>query len=126
MKKIILNILLAILVLGGETAVFADTSLKPSDAEERANRELERMLPKLKEQDKKLREEGKINVEEKINNSIVKKIEGRFEKMATRYLQTIEREEKIMAKIVSRIEKIKLDGGATTRAEKQGVVAKTQ
>ncbi|MCX6701900.1 MAG: hypothetical protein NTX96_01765 [Candidatus Zambryskibacteria bacterium] len=72
------------------------------------------------------KEEIKNKIQEKIASSTEKKIEGRFEKMTKKYLETIEREEKIMAKIESRITKIKLAGGNTVEAEQLVIEAKTQ
>ncbi|MBA3733341.1 hypothetical protein H0W91_03125 [Patescibacteria group bacterium] len=53
-----------------------------------------------------------------------RRMENRFDKMTARFTATIEREESIMAKINSRIEKIKAAGGNTTEAEKLVLEAK--
>ncbi len=51
--------------------------------------------------------------------------QNRFEKMIRRFEMTIQREENIMNRIISRIEKIKSNGGQTGDAEKYILEAKT-
>ena len=68
------------------------------------------LIQKLKnviENKKEVREEVKNKIQDRVSSTTAQRIENRFEKIAIKYLRTIEREEAIMAKIVSRIEKIK-------------------
>lgn len=61
---------------------------------------------------------------EEVKNKIEERLDRRFERATEKYLRTIEREEAIMAKIVTRIEKIKLAGGNVVEAEKYVAEAK--
>ncbi len=85
------------------------------------------LIQKLKnviENKKEVREEVKNKIQDRVSSTTAQRIENRFEKIAIKYLRTIEREEAIMAKIVSRIEKIKVNGGNVVEAEKLVAEAK--
>lgn len=105
MNKIILSLLLTVLVFGGFTT-FAQGG--QSEGEKRAEMEREKKLIELKEQER--------NRLGGVASTTALRIEKRYEKIATKYLKTIEREEAIMAKIISRIEKIKALGGLSAQA----------
>lgn len=57
-------------------------------------------------------------LKDRMKENIQNRIQHRFDKMLARFQATIEREEKIMAKIVSRIEKIKANGGDVGDSQK--------
>ena len=57
------------------------------------------------------------DLRDKIKENIQNRMGHRFDRMLARFQATIDREEKIMTKIVSRIEKVKANGGNTTLAE---------
>lgn len=77
----------------------------------------EKIKEKVEEAQKKMQEKKTVQLE--------KRIENRFDKMTDRYMATIEREESIMAKVSSRINKIKTGGGNTDTADKLVLEAQT-
>jgi hypothetical protein len=64
------------------------------------------------------------STKDKIGQIVRKIFRNRFENVIIRFGATIEREQSIMARIVSRIEKVKTAGGDTTKAESFIVSAK--
>ena len=150
MTKIILNSLIATLVFSGgialaETDVVdtTNTVVCAQDAKQCPNGsyvsrkgpecefakcpEVERvgLMQRVKNLLETKKEVVKNKTEDRVASSTERKIEKRYEKMVKKYLATIEREETIMAKLVSRIEKIKFAGGNTLEAEKLVAEAKT-
>lgn len=77
-----------------------------------------------KEETGNLRQRMASSTQAKKLEQVKRKVANRFDKMSERFQATIEREEGIMAKIVSRMEKIKTAGGKTEIAEKFIIEAK--
>ena len=150
MKKIILNSLLAVLVLGGAPVAYARDGVmhmdmpasstegkpQPIKAAVQAKREegkekiqdIKQKMASTTEVKKDLRQKLASTTAEKRDERkelIKTRIENKFGKMFARYQATIDREREIASKITARIEKIKANGGTTTEAEKFVAEAKT-
>ncbi|HBD24665.1 MAG: hypothetical protein A2566_02985 [Candidatus Zambryskibacteria bacterium RIFOXYD1_FULL_40_13] len=146
MNKITSNVLIALILLLGFTAVVSAENRNPSTGGVMCTQEAKqcpdgsyvgRTGPRCEFakcpgydvnsprplQDTRVTPENRI--QNRVASSTANRLEKRFEKMTKRYLSTIEREEKITSKLVSRIEKIKLNGGNTTEAERLVTEAKT-
>ncbi len=134
MKKIILNIFITTLAFSG-TAAYANTEAEVNVevspevwANTRANVKTAPVKPLLKSQEEMMRLKASSTLQMEMKNkkasSTKEKSEmrkmtyNRFENMIIRFGATIEREESILARIVSRIEKVKTAGGNATKAEK--------
>lgn len=152
MKKIILNLLILVLVFGTVTTVFAEDDdvtensavVCAQDAKQcpdgsyvsrvgsecefakcpNYEKEKEGLMQRIRNLFQNRKEETKNKIEDRVASSTERKVAGKLENASKKYLKTIEREEAIMAKIVSRIEKIKSNGGNTTEAEKLVAEAK--
>ncbi len=143
MKKIILNILVATMVLGPVAVAYAETEGGVGEGKREAS--TTKPLPGLiqarmdaQEQIKNLKQETKDEVEnlrdkvasttaeirDRLKEEVKNRAENRFTKMLSRYQATIDREEAIMTRINSRIAKITSNGGNTTEAE--GLVLKAK
>jgi chromosome segregation ATPase len=79
----------------------------------------------IKDMREDMREERASTTRERVGENVQRKAENIFTKMNTKFEATIEREESIMAKLSTRIDKIKTAGGNTTEAEKLIADAKT-
>ncbi len=118
MKKIILNSLITALAFGGAVAASAETNSSST----------------IKDQIRSVRQDARSEIKNiasstqaqvnALRDLIRNKVEKRYGKMFDRFQATIDREIAIMAKINSRIEKIKANGGTTTEAEKLVASAK--
>ncbi len=122
MKKIILEVLVTTLALGGAVVALAETDVR---ADVGANATVETSRPEPKGLLQRVKALAPTRTEVKKENSVegqggkvqattTRKIENRFDKMTKRFEATIAREEAIMVKVVSRIEKIKAVGGRST------------
>src|SRR3989344_1622060 len=109
MKKNILKILIVALVFGWSAVTFAQGNVGTNNDKRVAN--------EVKTQNAGTLMEIKNRIQERLAGVTAQKKEKLFEQVATKYLRTIERQENIMARINSRIEKIKALGGNTTEAE---------
>lgn len=132
MKKIILNSLIAVLMLGSTGVAFAEndaTTTRPGtqptkamlEANKLKQQALKQKMASTTEVKKELRAKIASTTAEKRDERkelIKKRIENRFGKMFLRFQATIDREKAIMTKINDRIAKIKQNGGNTTEAEK--------
>lgn len=78
--------------------------------------ELEKRRASSTEKMRELKEKAS-STRDKMDQIARKVLRNRFENMLIRFEATIEREESIMSRIVSRIEKVKTDGGNTTKSE---------
>ena len=141
-RKTILNSLVAILAFGGGGLVFAETNVSVNaqmktdiktmpegvvggvkNLKTKVASSTAEMKARMEEKRKEVASSTKDRMEKK-SEMIQNRIENRFDKMVTRLEATIVREETIMAKIVARIEKIKILGGKTADAEKLILEAK--
>ncbi len=134
MKNIILNSMVAVLLFGNAGATFAETTTDKPQVTKIMPEEQREKIQDLK-QNIASSSENRVELREKIASTtrsirddrkeIIKtKIESRFGKMYLRLQATINRELAIMAKINSRIEKVKANGGSTADAEKYVAEAK--
>lgn len=147
MRKIILSTLATVLMLGGGVIALAETDVQADAAvnttvEARVEpkgllQRIKALVPVKAEVKKEVRTEVKENIQEQREENvsttktdgeaealIERKISNRFDKMTARFEATIVREESIMARISSRIEKIKSAGGKTEVSEKLVAEAK--
>ena len=119
MKKIIPNIILATILLGTGIVYAESTEIKnPKPL----------LAPAMMLKDAKDKIASSTNASstrEKFGEKMEKIIDNRYQKMIDRLEATIERENSIMTRIISRIEKIKSVGGNTSDAEKSVADAKT-
>lgn len=115
MRKIILNSLIVSLTFGGAVMAFAETNTSSKSLGQEVKTQIRKKENASSTLEKNIKREDEIK----------KRAEHRFSKMVARFDATIQREEAIMVKINSRIEKIKTVGGKTTDAEGLVVVAKT-
>ncbi|KND48019.1 MAG: hypothetical protein AB201_00255 [Parcubacteria bacterium C7867-006] len=119
MKKIILNSLITALALGGAVVANAETN---SSSTIRNQMKTVRQDTRAEIKNIASSTQAQINA---LKDLIKNKVEKRYGKMFDRFQATIDREKIIMAKINSRIDKIKANGGSTTEAEKLVASAKT-
>jgi len=82
-----------------------------------ATEERKEQMETRREEMKTKMEDRKAEIEAKRKEMVEKRVDARFEKVVTRLGATIVREEGIIEKVVSRIEKIKVEGGETAEAE---------
>ncbi|HEY4505168.1 MAG TPA: hypothetical protein VJG67_00550 [Candidatus Paceibacterota bacterium] len=143
MRKIITHTLVAIMTFSGATLALAETNTDVGATQPRDFPSVKSAVDARKASTTKLREELEDKIkdikasttqkimeirgkqEEKRDEMVQRKVANQFTKMSDRFGATIERENKILSKIESRIEKIKTAGGNTTEAEKMVVEAKT-
>ncbi len=144
MKKTILNTLIAVLALGVSTVALAETRavakplkrgdpsgvMKAIHPDTGLEKNLKpRMASSTKEMKGRMEEERRkmaSSTEEREvrREEMQKKVDDHFGKMTDRISATIDREDAIVAKVVSRIEKVKTIGGKTDEAEKLVAEAK--
>lgn len=124
MKKIILNSLITVMAFGGVVASAETSGTVPATT---LRNQIRTTKAEAREDIKEIRENTASTTRELRNDlkEIIKnKIEKRFGKMFDRFQSTIDRETAIMAKLNTRIAKIKANGGTTTEAEKVVAEAK--
>ena len=109
LKKFILRILLSSLALS-PVAVYASSGNMGSTT-------LKARMEALRMEMKNLKASSTT---EKVEN----RVEHKFTKMVRRYAMVIDRLESILARLVSRIDKVKANGGNTTEAETLALEAK--
>lgn len=128
MRKITLYTLFAFLIFGSGAIVFADTSDQTDSNQASTTRaNLIQKIKNLVEAKKEVVKEDVVSgIKGKIASTTTRVAEDRFTNMTKRYLAVIDRESAIMTKIISRIAKIKLNGGNTATAEGFVTQAKTQ
>lgn len=117
MKKIVLSFIASLLMFGGGSLAYAETGINTNSGTPRPGAMIKNIIKNAKEEMKDLKDRKASSTEEKVER-IKEKVENRFKKMTARFQATIEREESMMARIVSRIEKIKTAGGKTEVSEK--------
>ncbi len=127
MKKII-NTLLAITLLGTGATVFAEngaigataSSTNPRPRVE-ARQEIRNIRSDARTEIRDVRAEAR----EQVREFLEKRATHRWSQMIERFEKAIDKEETLLARIVSRIEKIKVNGGNTADAEKYVGEART-
>lgn len=97
-------------------AVFSIANAQTDKDETKGIRE--QVKEQAKEQERSENQENKLI-------SIKQRIDNRYGRMASRFQATIERVEMLMARMVSRVEKMKSAGADTTKAEQSIADAKT-
>ena len=132
-KKIITYTLAGIVAFGGATTALALSMNISSPSMKEMKSEIKDVRKNLASSTKEMRgdiKETRMEAKDKIKdireNAMKKHLENRFAKMKERFQATIERLDKIMLRVNSRIEKIKNGGGNTTIAEKFVADAKTE
>ena len=118
MKKIVLGVVIVSLFLGNAVTTLAVDGANATASTTRG----EKLQQKIKEVKQEVRDEAR----ERIASTTARIIDNRYDKMTKRYEDTVAREKAITAKIISRIDKIKTNGGNTTEAEKFVNDAKTK
>ena len=126
MKKILLNILVTAIAFGGTSVAYAQSvmtqGIKPRE-------EIKTVRANATAEIKTIRENVASTTQEmkdRIKAEVKKQVGERYGRMIERLGATIAREESIMARINSRIEKVKTAGGKTDVAEKLMVTAKSE
>jgi DNA repair exonuclease SbcCD ATPase subunit len=128
MKNIKLSVIFAVVLLAGSASSAFALSASPEA--------IQQIKDKLREDIKNTRDSASSTIKDKIGEArgeiqqvragiIQNRIENKFSKMTARFQATIDRLNGIMAKIQSRIDKVKSAGGKTSDAEKAIADAKT-
>lgn len=106
-------------------ARLASSSANRIEKKEMIKNKIEDRLASSSERREERREEVKDRIEAKMASTSAYRLEKKFEKIAKNYLKEVVRLEQILARVITRIEKVKSLGGNTTEAEKYLEEART-